>query len=120
MPLSDGIPNPHFVSTAQGSLLPDQSEYFTGENWTSCPPAGHHGDSWKGKHEILQTLLNAICNCDDSRIGHIIDIVRNSATPEDAVATICQEVMPTDPVLSVTGLSEPTATTVPGNFSESA
>lgn len=101
MPLSDGIPNPHFVSTAQGSLLPDQSEYFTGENWTSCPPAGHHGDSWKGKHEILQTLLNAICNCDDSRIGHIIDIVRNSATPEDAVATICQEVMPTDPVLSV-------------------
>lgn len=72
----------------------------------------------EGKHELLQTILDTIYTCDDDRIGHIIDIVRNSTTPEDAFATIYQETMPMEPVLSVSGFSDPTTTTFPEDFSD--
>lgn len=118
MPFSDSIPNQPFISTERGNFLTNQSGHFRPEDWVSCPPAGYHGDSWKGKHELLQTILDTIYTCDDDRIGHIIDIVRNSTTPEDAFATIYQETMPMEPVLSVSGFSDPTTTTFPEDFSD--
>lgn len=45
-------------------------------------------DFWKGKQGLLQVIYKIICDCDDARIPFIIDIVRNSMSPEEALVSI--------------------------------
>ncbi|KAJ5740315.1 hypothetical protein N7493_000187 [Penicillium malachiteum] len=56
------------------------------------PPGFHIPSSWKvdGKQELLETLLETISSCDEARVAQVIQVVRTSATPEDAVSGICQ------------------------------
>lgn len=55
-------------------------------------PANTIPSSWKGKgkQELLETLLETIGGCDEDRVAQVIQVVRMSATPEEAVAGICQ------------------------------
>lgn len=55
-------------------------------------PAHNTSDSWKGenKQELLETLLETIGSCDESRVAQVIQVVRMSATPEETVSGICQ------------------------------
>lgn len=48
--------------------------------------------SWKGedKQELLETLFETIGSCDEDRVAQVIQVVRMSATPEEAVSGICQ------------------------------
>lgn len=48
--------------------------------------------SWKGegRQELLETLLETIGSCDEERVAQVVQVVRVSATPEEAVSGICQ------------------------------
>ena len=48
--------------------------------------------SWKGeeKKDLLETLLKTIGNCDEERVAQVVQIVRSSATPEEAISGVCQ------------------------------
>ncbi|KAJ5106736.1 hypothetical protein N7456_003411 [Penicillium angulare] len=48
--------------------------------------------SWKvdGKQELLETLLETIGSCEEVRVAQVVQVVRASATPEEAVSGICQ------------------------------
>ena len=48
--------------------------------------------SWKGdgKQALLETLLETIGSCDESQVAQVVQVVRTSATPEEAVSGICQ------------------------------
>ncbi|KAJ5938940.1 hypothetical protein N7466_002074 [Penicillium verhagenii] len=48
--------------------------------------------SWtgEGKQELLETLLETIGSCDEERVAQVVQVVRASATPEEAVSGICQ------------------------------
>ncbi|KAJ5246375.1 hypothetical protein N7468_001358 [Penicillium chermesinum] len=47
---------------------------------------------WKGegKQELLETLFRTIGSCSEENVAQVVQVVRNSATPEDAVSGICQ------------------------------
>ncbi|KAJ5123280.1 transcriptional regulator family: Fungal Specific TF [Penicillium atrosanguineum] len=49
-------------------------------------------DSWlgEGKQALLETLLRTISSCDEERVDQVVQVVRSSATPEEAVSGICQ------------------------------
>ncbi|KAJ5654264.1 transcriptional regulator family: Fungal Specific TF [Penicillium lividum] len=48
-------------------------------------------NSWtgKGKKELLETILETIGSCDEERVDQVVQVVRASATPEEAVSGIC-------------------------------
>ncbi|KAJ6005645.1 hypothetical protein N7451_003589 [Penicillium sp. IBT 35674x] len=48
--------------------------------------------SWtgKGKQELLETLLETIGSCDEAQVAQVVQVVRTSATPEEAVSGICR------------------------------
>lgn len=48
--------------------------------------------SWKGegKKAVLQALLETIGSCDEHQVAQVIQVVRTSPTPEEAVSGICQ------------------------------
>lgn len=64
--------------------MPDES--FRASPFEAIP------DSWKGegKQALLETLLRTIGSCDEERVDQVVQVVRSSATPEDAVSGICQ------------------------------
>ncbi|KAJ6113575.1 transcriptional regulator family: Fungal Specific TF [Penicillium sp. IBT 18751x] len=64
--------------------LPDES--FRETPFEAIP------DSWKGegKKALLETLFRTISSCDEERVGQVVQVVRSSATPEEAVSGICQ------------------------------
>jgi len=49
-------------------------------------------NSWRGegKKAVLQALLETIGSCDEHQVGQVIQVVRTSPTPEEAVSRICQ------------------------------
>ncbi|KAJ5670382.1 transcriptional regulator family: Fungal Specific TF [Penicillium maclennaniae] len=64
--------------------LPDES--FRETPFEAIP------DSWKGegKKALLETLFRTISSCDEERVGQVVQVVRSSTTPEEAVSGICQ------------------------------
>jgi hypothetical protein len=48
--------------------------------------------SWKGqgKQELLETLLETIGTCDEQSVAHVVQVIRTSASPEEAVSGICR------------------------------
>jgi hypothetical protein len=66
------------------SHVPDES--FRATPFHAIP------DTWKGagKQELLETLLRTIGSCDEERVDQVVQVVRSSATPEEAVSGICQ------------------------------
>ncbi|KAJ5770398.1 uncharacterized protein N7511_002449 [Penicillium nucicola] len=48
--------------------------------------------SWKGqgKQELLETLLETIGTCDEQSVAQVVQVVRTSASPEEAVSGICR------------------------------
>ncbi|KAL1969677.1 hypothetical protein VTN77DRAFT_8230 [Rasamsonia byssochlamydoides] len=73
------------------SLMGDKNDSCS---WEISTSSQHHQPQptnlWKGKHELLQRIFNAICDCDDARVASIVEIIRTSASPEDAMALIHQ------------------------------
>jgi hypothetical protein len=49
-------------------------------------------NSWRGegKKAVLQALLETIGTCDEHQVAQVIQVVRTSPTPEEAVSGICQ------------------------------
>ncbi|KAJ5690521.1 hypothetical protein N7462_004913 [Penicillium macrosclerotiorum] len=47
--------------------------------------------SWKGadKRDLLETILETIGTCDEERVAQVVQVVRTSHTPEEAVSGIC-------------------------------
>jgi hypothetical protein len=45
-------------------------------------------DFWRGKYSILQTIYNIVCDCDEFWVPSIIEIVRTSLSPEEALLAI--------------------------------
>ncbi|OKL64020.1 hypothetical protein UA08_00241 [Talaromyces atroroseus] len=45
-------------------------------------------DFWRGKHAVLETIYQIICDCDDFWVPSIIEIVRSSLSPEEALLAI--------------------------------
>jgi hypothetical protein len=48
--------------------------------------------SWKGegKQELLEILLETIATCDEQRLPQVIQVLRASPSPEEAVSGVCQ------------------------------
>ncbi|KAJ5800206.1 transcriptional regulator family: Fungal Specific TF [Penicillium psychrosexuale] len=48
--------------------------------------------SWKGegKQELLEILLETIGSCDEQRLPQVIQVLRTSPSPEEAVSGVCQ------------------------------
>ncbi|KAJ5497227.1 hypothetical protein N7463_009214 [Penicillium fimorum] len=48
--------------------------------------------SWKGegKQELLEILLETIASCDEQRLPQVIEVLRASPSPEEAVSGLCQ------------------------------
>ncbi|KAK4863008.1 hypothetical protein LT330_010113 [Penicillium expansum] len=48
--------------------------------------------SWKGegKQELLEVLLETIASCDEQRLPQVIQVLRTSPSPEEAVSGVCQ------------------------------
>ncbi|KAJ5356701.1 hypothetical protein N7517_011310 [Penicillium concentricum] len=48
--------------------------------------------SWKGegKQELLEILLETIASCDEQRLPQVIQVLRASPSPEEAVSGVCQ------------------------------
>jgi hypothetical protein len=49
-------------------------------------------NSWKGegKQELLEFLLNTIGSCDEERLPQVIQVLRMSPSPEEAVSGVCR------------------------------
>lgn len=57
-----------------------------------------HPNPWKGKRDLLKRILKAIRDSDEGRVKTIIDIVRTSASPEDAIISINEAMSSNSPV----------------------
>ncbi|KAJ5587099.1 transcriptional regulator family: Fungal Specific TF [Penicillium hispanicum] len=81
------ISNPEPIP--EGSL--DQVANVSQETFP-LKPTDSISSSWKGegKQELLETLLETIGSCDEERVAQVVQVVRASATPEEAVSGICQ------------------------------
>jgi hypothetical protein len=78
LPLSQSLPQ------NAPTHMPDES--FRASPFEAIP------SSWKGegRQELLETLLRTIGSCDEERVDQVVQVVRSSATPEEAVSGICQ------------------------------
>ncbi|KAE8553061.1 hypothetical protein EYB25_004440 [Talaromyces marneffei] len=45
-------------------------------------------DFWRGKQKQLETIYKIVCDCNEYWVPSIIDIVRTSMSPEDAIVSI--------------------------------
>lgn len=45
-------------------------------------------DFWRGKQKQLETIYKIVCDCDEYWVPSIIEIVRTSPSPEDAIVSI--------------------------------
>ncbi|KAJ5746307.1 transcriptional regulator family: Fungal Specific TF [Penicillium odoratum] len=70
---------------------PLQSPQFLTHESLSQHPSISIPNSWtgKGKKELLETILETIGSCDEERVDQVVQVVRASATPEEAVSGIC-------------------------------
>ncbi|KAJ5656618.1 hypothetical protein N7507_008568 [Penicillium longicatenatum] len=77
--------------SSQTSHSPD-SQQFSSPETLSRHPLFTMPSSWtgKGKQELLETLLETIGSCDEAQVAQVVQVVRTSATPEEAVSGICQ------------------------------
>lgn len=90
-PSSTGISNRSPSADAQN---PSQQQLLGNQNVRSS--ISHMAQStsspWKGegKQELLETLFKTIGSCNEESVAQVVQVVRSSATPEDAVSGICQ------------------------------
>ncbi|KAJ6102285.1 hypothetical protein N7486_004712 [Penicillium sp. IBT 16267x] len=68
------------------------SQKFPSPESLSQHPLFAMPSSWtgKGKQELLETLLETIGSCDEAQVAQVVQVIRTSATPEEAVSGICQ------------------------------
>lgn len=88
-------PNIHVNTYTDAPLIPPIGDASSRTNFTSdrLSPLMHYiPSSWKGegKKAVLEALLQTIGSCDESQVGQVIQVVRTSPTPEEAVSGICQ------------------------------
>lgn len=93
----------HYTSSALGAFsndlahlpltqpLAQNAPHMSDESFRAAPFQAFP-DSWRGvgKQELLETLLRTIGSCDEERVDQVVQVVRSSATPEEAVSGICQ------------------------------
>lgn len=89
---ADPNSNHHAPSSSPAPVAPGAPNSLPPQQYS--PP--NHGlsipSSWKGpgKQGLLETLLETIGSCDEERVAQVVQVVRTSATPEEAVSGICQ------------------------------
>ncbi|KAJ5803194.1 uncharacterized protein N7503_005644 [Penicillium pulvis] len=78
-------------SSQQPSHSPSSQQFSSPES-LSQHPLFAMPSSWtgKGKQELLETLLETIGSCDEAQVAQVVQVVRTSATPEEAVSGICR------------------------------
>jgi len=83
--------DPHAQLPSSHSLQNPPTRIPSGESFRASPFEAIPS-SWKGegKQELLQTILRTIGSCDEEQVDQVVQVVRSSATPEDAVLGICQ------------------------------
>ncbi|KAJ5893744.1 hypothetical protein N7495_005435 [Penicillium taxi] len=74
------------------SCFPSNNNFDPQQSQNSHQNAYSIPGAWKGqeKHKLLETLLDTISGCDEERVAQVVQVVRVSATPEEAVSGICQ------------------------------
>ncbi|KAJ6108888.1 hypothetical protein N7512_008725 [Penicillium capsulatum] len=79
----------HFPVSHHVSLAPGAVDSLYGY---SPPPTHSFSSSWRGqeKQDLLETLLQTIGSCHAGQVAQVVQVVRTSATPEEAVSGICQ------------------------------
>lgn len=75
-------------TTHPDKLAPNDSDILATKNNTPIP----NSSAWKGKskQELLETLLETIGSCDEQCVAQVVQVVRTSPTPEEAVTEICR------------------------------
>lgn len=73
---------------------PPQTQALENQNTRSSISNMAHSlpSPWKGegKKELLETLFKTIGSCNEESVAQVVQVVRSSASPEDAVSGICQ------------------------------
>lgn len=84
--------DPLNVHPLQQSSHSPSSQPFSSPESLSQHPLFAMPSSWtgKGKQELLETLLETIGSCDEAQVAQVVQVVRTSATPEEAVSGICR------------------------------
>ncbi|KAJ5295541.1 hypothetical protein N7508_010362 [Penicillium antarcticum] len=82
------VPTPTPAVAADPSILANP----TSQHITSPAIMDQIPNSWKGqgKQELLETLLETIGSCDEQSVAQVVQVVRTSASPEEAVSGICR------------------------------
>lgn len=63
-------------------------------------------DDWQGKEELLELILDTLCSCDDEWRAVVVNIVRNSPTPEEALMGISRALLPRGRSTMEVGMAE--------------
>jgi hypothetical protein len=80
-------------------IPPGSVQIFSSEEGSSVGGLDNRQlNQWKGKQDLLQYILNTICDIDESRVPVIIDIIRRSPSPEEAIVFIQQAMSSNSPV----------------------
>lgn len=87
---ADPEAHPHVPVSHHAPLVPGAADSL-GHAY-SLSPVHFTPSSWRGqgKQDLLETLLGTISSCDEERVTQVVQVVRASATPEDAVSGICR------------------------------
>jgi hypothetical protein len=82
------LPTPTPAIVADPSIFPNP----TSQHINSSAITNHIPNSWKGqgKQELLETLLETIGSCDEQSVAQVVQVIRTSASPEEAVSGICR------------------------------
>ena len=82
------LPTPTPAIAADPFIFPNP----TSQPIPSTAITNHIPNSWKGqgKQELLETLLETIGSCDEQSVAQVVQVVRTSASPEEAVSGICR------------------------------
>lgn len=82
------LPTPTPAIAADPSILANP----TSQRIPSPAITNHIPNSWKGqgKQELLETLLETIGSCDEQSVARVVQVVRTSASPEEAVSGVCR------------------------------
>jgi hypothetical protein len=85
-------------------------------SWAATTVGQSQIEYWKEKHDTLQGIFNTICDCDEAHVASIIEIIRNSTTPEDAMMSIHQTT-PSPYLIDAAGVSDEIVMASAGDFS---
>ena len=82
------LPTPtHVADDTSGHASPSSQNRPSPTTFSNSMPSSWKG---KGKQELLEILLETIGSCDEQRLPQVIQVLRTSPSPEEAVSGVCQ------------------------------